>query len=237
MRAPRLKGGSNSSSTNWSGYAVTGATPFTDVKGSWVEPTVTCTAAAAAPTHGKNSNSGGKGSQQTYSSFWVGLDGDVSNTVEQTGTDSDCNGTTAVYYAWYEFYPAGSVTIPNPVRSGDSMSAEVKVANGTVTTSITDQTRNWTYTAKHSSGGYALSSAEWIAEAPSGPKVLPLADFVTMSFTGASATGNGAVAGPINDSAFTDDQITMVTSSGTAKATPGPLNGAGDGFSVTWNHS
>ena len=75
-----------SQSTNWSGYAVTGGT-FTDVKGSWVVPTVT--------SSGTNS----------YSSTWVGIDGFSSSTVEQTGTDSDFVNGHAQYYAWYEMYP------------------------------------------------------------------------------------------------------------------------------------
>lgn len=60
----RVAHGKNSTSTNWSGYANTGAT-FTDVKGSWTEPTATCSSG-----------------QTAYSSFWVGIDGDTTNTVE-----------------------------------------------------------------------------------------------------------------------------------------------------------
>ena len=64
-------------STNWSGYAVTGANgSFHSVSASWTEPTATCTGSAK------------------YASFWVGLDGFSSNSVEQTGTDSDCSGRT-----------------------------------------------------------------------------------------------------------------------------------------------
>src|SRR5579884_199244 len=59
-------------STNWSGYAVDG-TGATRVVGSWSQPTAAC----------------GIG-ESSWSSPWVGIDGDTSNTVEQTGTDSDC---------------------------------------------------------------------------------------------------------------------------------------------------
>jgi hypothetical protein len=51
-------------STNWSGYAVTGS-GLKSVSASWVEPTGHC-------------NSSGT----QYSSFWVGLDGYNSNSVE-----------------------------------------------------------------------------------------------------------------------------------------------------------
>ena len=41
----------------------------------------------------------------TYSAFWVGIDGYSSQTVEQPGTLSDCSGETPQNLA-YEFYPA-----------------------------------------------------------------------------------------------------------------------------------
>jgi hypothetical protein len=64
-------------STHWSGDAVDGAADsVTDVAGSWVVP------AATGPA-------GGQKVKALYSSFWVGIDGDNSNTVEQTDTDSD----------------------------------------------------------------------------------------------------------------------------------------------------
>ena len=103
-----LSGGRNASSTstNWSGYAATGST-YTSVASSWTEPTGTCK------------------SGDQYSSFWVGLDGYNSNSVEQTGTDTDCAGRTPQYYAWYEMYPAGSVEINDTVKPGDKISASV----------------------------------------------------------------------------------------------------------------
>jgi peptidase A4-like protein len=236
--APRIKGATNSTSLNWSGYAVTAPTPFTDVKGSWIQPAANCTSTAAPARNGKGNghgNGGGGGkSSSSYSSFWVGLDGYSSNTVEQTGTDADCSGTTPVYYGWYEFYPAFPVNLPDPVAPGDSMSAEVSVSGGVVTTTLHDATRGWTEQATQSSSGYALTSAEWIAEAPSSGKVLPLANFGTVTFTGASATGGGHT-GPISD--FSDDPLTMVTSSGQTKAVPSGLSSRGSSFSVTWFHS
>src|SRR5271165_3522741 len=84
-------------STNWSGYAVTGANgSVTSVTGSWVVPPATCTEA---------------GGSKAYASFWVGIDGWNSSSVEQTGTDSDCSSGKPLYYAWYEFYPQASHTV------------------------------------------------------------------------------------------------------------------------------
>jgi hypothetical protein len=67
-----------------------------------------------------------RGSQ--YSSFWVGLDGYSSSSVEQTGSDTDCSGGRAVYYAWYEMYPNPSVSYSNTVRPGDQFNASVTYA-------------------------------------------------------------------------------------------------------------
>ena len=166
-------------STNWSGYAVSAANgAVTSVTGSWVIPAATCSEA---------------GGSTAYASFWVGIDGWNSNSVEQTGTDSDCSSGTPQYYAWYEFYPspayyAGRLTSLSP---GDVMSATVSYANGTFTATIKDVTKNESYTATFTppaaSRRYtppARSSAEWIAEAPcctSRGGILPLAEFGTVS--------------------------------------------------------
>jgi hypothetical protein len=110
-------------STNWSGYAVTGSS-FTSAKGSWIVPSVNCS---------KTPN--------TYSAFWVGIDGYSSDSVEQTGTISQCDGTTAQYYAWYEFYPNPSYEITSvPVSPGNVISASVTYSDSKFTTTITNGT-------------------------------------------------------------------------------------------------
>ncbi len=213
-----LRQGKNSSSTNWSGYANTGTT-FTDVKGSWTQPSVTCSPG-----------------QTAYSSFWVGIDGDTTSTVEQTGTDSDCSSGTPTYYAWYEMYPKFPVNLSTssyPVAPGDSMSAEVQYnGSGRFTLTISNNTRHWTFTTNQTSRKARLGSAEWIAEAPSGAGgVLPLANFGTVNFTNCTANGVSISSNP------NPDAITMVTSSGTVKAQPSSLGSGGTSFSVTWKHS
>ncbi len=212
--ALHLHHGKNSTSTNWSGYANTGAT-FTDVKGSWTQPSASCS-----------------GGQTAYSSFWVGIDGDTTNTVEQTGTDADCSSGTPVYYAWYEMYPKFPVNLSNTVRPGDSITAEVKVASGgKFTLTISDSTQHWTFTTNQTSKKAELGSAEWVAEAPSGSGgVLPLANFGTVSFSNCTANGVSISSNP------NPDAITMASGS-TTKATPSGLGGGGASFSVTWKHS
>ena len=211
MRHGRMHRITNSTSTNWSGYAVTGSR-FTSVSSSWTEPTATCSGTA-------------------YSSFWVGLDGDTSNTVEQTGTDADCSGSTPQYYAWYEMYPKFPVNLKGTVRPGDHLSASVTTnGNGSFTLTISDSTQGWTNTTTQRLKRATLASAEVIAEAPSSSGgVLPLANFGTVSFSGAKANGS-----LLTSSTPHLDPITMQSGS-TVKAQPGSIsNGT---FSVAWKHS
>src|SRR3954466_1271917 len=191
----------NSTSTNWSGYAVTGSR-YTSVSAAWTEPTVSCSGGTA------------------YSSFWVGLDGDTSGTVEQTGTDADCSGSTPQYYAWYEMYPKFPVNLKGTVRPGDHLSASVTTnGSGQFTLTITDSTQGWSNTTNARLKSAKLASAEVIAEAPSSSGgVLPLANFGTVSFTGASANGS-----LLTSSTPHIDPITMQSGS-TVKAQPGSIN-------------
>src|SRR5438067_8893278 len=111
----------HSLSLNWAGYASYNHT-FSDVKGTWTQPTADCSTSK----------------KSTYSSFWVGLDGYNSNSVEQLGTDADCSHGKASYYAWYEMYPNPSVTIGNfPINPNTSYTAEVKyTGNGSSTLTL-----------------------------------------------------------------------------------------------------
>ena len=211
MHHGRMHRITNSTSSNWSGYAVTGSR-FTSVSASWTQPTANCSGTA-------------------YSSFWVGLDGDTSNTVEQTGTDADCSGSTPQYYAWYEMYPKFPVNLRGTVRPGDHLSASVTTdGSGRFTLTITDSTQGWTNTTNARLKSAKLASAEVIAEAPSSSGgVLPLANFGTVGFSNAKA--NGAT---LTSSTPHIDPITMQSGS-TVKAQPSSIsNGA---FSVTWKHS
>jgi hypothetical protein len=211
MHHGRMHRITNSTSSNWSGYAVTGSR-FTSVSASWTQPTAKCSGTA-------------------YSSFWVGLDGDTSNTVEQTGTDADCSGSTPQYYAWYEMYPKFPVNLRGTVRPGDHLSASVTTdGSGRYTLTITDSTQGWTNTTNARLKSAKLASAEVIAEAPSSSQgVLPLANFGTVSFSGAKANGS-----LLTSSTPHLDPITMQSGS-TVKAQPSSIsNGA---FSVAWKHS
>jgi hypothetical protein len=217
--AAAAAGGSTTTttSTHWAGYDVTGSAPFTDVRGSWTVPAVTCRA-------------GAKNDDVQESSFWIGLDGRGSSTVEQTGTDADCNGSTPVYDAWWELYPSGTASIKSPVLPGDEMSAEVSASATMITITLVDATQGWTFTTKRNKKGYALASAEWIVEQFGGGQgLVPLANFGSATFSSASATGGG-VTGPIGS--FANTQIDMVSPTGSA--TTSAFNRRSGGFTVTW---
>ena len=135
-------------SSNWSGYAATGGTgAFTSVSSSWAEPTGKCS------------------SGDQYSSFWVGLDGYSSSSVEQVGSDVDCSGR-------------GSVT------STGLMSFTLK---------LSDTTQGWSHAVTKTLSRAARSSAEVIVEAPcctTSGDIVPLAHFRTVSFLGSTVNGS-----------------------------------------------
>jgi len=196
---------------NWAGYAAAGSVgSFRSVSASWSQPKVTCAS-------GENSDA----------SFWVGLDGYNSRTVEQIGTDSDCVNGVATYFAWYEMYPKRVVLLPVSLTFNDSVTASVVVVNGVFKLSLNGKT------VTQVSRKAALSSAEVIAEAPSanhGPfGTVSLADFVAASFN--SATVNGSML-----ASASPDKVIM-ENGGVIKASPMPLGGDGESFTVNWSHS
>jgi hypothetical protein len=218
VRDPRY-GSQRGTSTHWSGYAVSG-TNANQVIGTWTVPSVSCAA-------GENS----------WSSPWVGIDGDVSNTVEQVGTDSDCRKGTPLYYAWYEMYPKSAVILPLTVSPGDSVTGEVSydASSGTFTLTFTDTTTpaQPPFQTTQQSKKAQLTSVEWILE---GPANQSLSNFGTVTFTGASATISGQTedAGSFPNA----EAITMVTKKGINRAEPDalPLTDSSS-FSVTWQHA
>jgi hypothetical protein len=252
---PRIQTDFTSSSTNWAGYAITGASgSVTSVSGSWIVPTVS--AIASTPT--------------AYSAFWVGIDGFTSSTVEQTGTLSyTVNGVVQSPYAWFEFYPnpmyqiitatitGTNIPVAATVTPGDVMSATVNFVSSSTTTSkhsvtvndvfsvtISDTSVGWTFSTQGTVPNAAMSSAEWIAEAPSSSTgVLPLANFGTVYFTNSYATSN-TVNSPIGNFGSSVNQINMVGISGHGriatsytKAITSGLSTDGTSFNVAWIHA
>jgi hypothetical protein len=220
--APRMRR-DTTSSTNWSGYAISASSgSVTNVKGSWIVPAVQSGTPAGS-----------------YSSFWVGIDGYISTTVEQIGTDSDMTSSGPSYYAWFEFYPHPAYYVPITVHAGDTISAEVSYSGKSFTVKITDVTTGVSWSTSSKANQAKRSSAEWIAEAPYSGGVLPLTNFGTVDFghqyTSVSGTCYATIGGIMGGiGAFSSIPITMVTSSGNVKAYPSPLSSGGDSFTITW---
>jgi hypothetical protein len=211
-----------SASSNWAGYAVTGSS-FTDVRGTWVQPAVTCPVTPTA----------------TYASFWVGLGGMSGGNggLEQIGTESDCRFGQATYRAWYELLPDASVTVPVAISAGDTVAAEVSVDGSTATLSLTDVTTGQGFTTSATPSLLDTPSAEWIAEAPSSCFAankctqLPLANFGTVQFSGSSTTANGHV-GTISDASWNATSIELGGDAGSAA--PAELTADGSGFAISF---
>jgi hypothetical protein len=215
----KVEGLNQVESTNWSGYADTGS-GFTEVNGSWTEPSVNCGSTPIA-----------------LAAFWVGIDGYSSSSVEQDGTLIECYFGGVYQYSWWEMYPTNAVqVVGSSVASGDQISASVVRSGTSYALKVTDSTHPAnSFTTNQTCSSCANSSAEWIAEAPSGSAGLyPLAHFSTWTLTSASVA-EGTSSGTI--STFPDNEITMVNNSGQVKAQPGPLNGTGTSFNVTWERS
>ena len=223
--------GSLATSTTTSGYAVTGSS-FTLAEGSWVVPAVDCTEVP-----------------NSQSSFWVGLDGLTGNpTLEQVGTESGCSGTTARYYAWYEFLPDQKTSVKIKtltIKPNDKVAANVSFNNSTsqFTVTLTDGAQNyscWYQLAEQAS----RSSAEWLAEDPvnSQTKTLyPLADFgladLGQNYTGITDTNYAADASlpapsPISAFGSAVQEIGMVKN-GVTEAIPSGLQTDGASFTVS----
>lgn len=227
-------------STNWSGYAVTGPATFSSVTGSWTQPAVTCTRGSAG-----------------YSAFWVGLGGFAGNSqaLEQIGTEADCDAAGSPHYSvWYELVPSPSVPVSLTVGPGDAITATVSVSGTTVTMTLGDLTTGETFTQSATVSAPDVSSAEWIAEAPSSCnasggrcQTLPLADFGTVSFAAVSATAGDGTVGTPTTSGWSGSAITLhgspsfgfgrgrfAAAQGAVTATPGSLSPDGSSFAVTW---
>ncbi|RSM42672.1 hypothetical protein DMA12_20840 [Amycolatopsis balhimycina DSM 5908] len=195
-----------STSTNWSGYALTGT--YTAVTGHWTVPTVS-------------------GSGNHYSSQWVGIDGFANSNLIQTGTAAYVENGRATYHAWWEILPAAESPLPLTIHGGDAMTATLTKSPTSTAWRIT-LTDDTTGEAFRGALAYAGpdASVEWIEETPTvNGAVGPPPRFTTFSFTG--ATANGANAG-----LTANNKITLVQN-GVTYSTPSDPSG-GNSFSVSY---
>ena len=222
-------------SSNWFGYnqgtLEQGTRLFHSITGDWTVP------AATQHTSG----------QAEASSDWIGIGGGcvdagctvTDNTLIQTGTEQDVNGTGAPSYsAWWELVPAPSISISNmTVSPGDHMHASIAEAvNGSDLWNITLQNvtkdESFSTTVPYPS---THATAEWIEETPleigtsAGFAALP--NLTNPAFT--SGTTNGA---PVK--LQSSEAMDLIDSGGNVIGAPSAPNASGTGFDAcTWASS
>ena len=224
-RRPAAAGTTSAKRTyNWAGYAdaATADGTFTKVSGSWTVPALTCTR------------------EDRITSDWVGLDGFASSTVEQDGTVGQCFEGKAVYYSWYEMYPAGTAEVGTTVAAGDKIMASVRRSGGSYTLVMTDSARTASSFSKKARCAVSTcldTSAEWIAERPSySTGIVPEAQFASVPFSKASATAGGKTS-TISGYSGTRYHLTSVDATDSYDiAVASGLTG-GNAFKASWKNS
>jgi hypothetical protein len=211
---PTLVAGGQDTSRNWSGYAANGS-KYTGISGTWTVPQV-------------SASGGVSGTGAT----WVGIGGVNTKDLIQAGTEDSGSGRQNEYQAWIEMLPAASKQVPLAVAPGDSITVTiVEQPAGSQTWQIvlsnnrsgkTYQTSE-TYTSTR-------SSVEWIEEAPTGRNgILPIDNFGTVSFSGATAVQNGDT---VDLDAVGARPISLLNARKQPLAVPSPIGGDGESFEV-----
>ena len=206
-------------SGNWSGFATYGD-HFRFVSATYTIPSLNC----------------GISPDGSFDSQWVGLDGYTSSTVEQVGTFAQCSGGTPSYFAFYEMFPANSVSFTD-VNPGDSITATVFFNGSQWVLSFVDNTNSsagFSTTQSCPSGSTCRNSnAEIISEVPNGgPPSATLADYGIVGFTQIAITDTAAHHYNIFSPDWKNDKISEYNLSvphGNLMQSPSKLEGAVSG--------
>ncbi|KAK1980084.1 peptidase A4 family protein [Colletotrichum cereale] len=166
-------------SSNWAGAVKIGS-GYNHVTGTITVPEVSGARGAAA-------------------SAWVGIDGDTCQTaILQTGISFYADGT---FDAWYEWIPDYAYSFSNfDVSVGDKIRMTVDASSktkGVATLENLTTGKKVTHSFSSTPSTLCETNAEWIVEAfqENGGQVT-LADFGTVTFTGAAASGSGGSVTP-----------------------------------------
>ncbi|MGA2211275.1 MAG: G1 family glutamic endopeptidase [Acidimicrobiales bacterium] len=163
--------------SNWAGYIALGTkAEFTTVAADWTVPAVTCL------------------KDGDLYAPWVGIDGDGSGTVEQTGVQTSCASGKPVESAWYEMYPKSPKYYSKPIAAGDAITASVTEAKQKFTLTISDTTKGWTETVTKKLKTAKEVSAEAVIEAPGGFPAISSVDFTNVLFNGQDLSSFNPVA-------------------------------------------
>jgi hypothetical protein len=218
-------GSNNLISPDWAGYSA--VSDFADpqpvmvgINGSWTVPTVSVS------------------QSNVFSAAWVGIGGQLDETLIQTGTEQDSTFGNVTYSAWYELLPNGAVTITTiDVLAGDEITASI---------SLTDSDANmWSVEMVDVTNGQSFQtnvvynssrlSAEWIVERPALSyqrlRLSTLANFGNVTFINSKVTTNTS-AGTISNFPFV--QFIMVNRQNEPLVTVSSLSSDGSSFTVTY---
>jgi hypothetical protein len=139
-----------------------------------------------------------------------------------------------------------------PVKPGDTISARVMVVGHRVTLKLNNRTRHRSFVKRLAAPRVDVRSAEWIVEAPSECinistcQTLPLANFGTARFNGATAQGSKGHLATIAPAPWSNTKIVLtpsgrrfVTFAGSGStggaALPSGLSAGGSAFTVTFS--
>ncbi len=223
------------SSLNWSGYvAVAPRHAVQCVEGSWVQPRVACQRKGFAAA-----------------AIWVGIDGaggllpsHRNITLAQLGTEAECSGGVARYFAWTEIFPQQAERPASlTVRPGDRISVAVRpnaaggvrfqLANLSLGTSVTKD-------APVSSAPLLREEADWVVEAITAGRTAgsgtlqPLANFGAVAVHGAATIAG--VLTSIRGAGAAVAQFTISSQTGVPKDRVSALDRTGSSFTVRWRH-
>ena len=208
--------------SNWTGYIDLAhrGVKFRKVAARFRVPTVTCT------------------SSNSKASFWVGLDGAGTPTVEQVGISTDCASGRPRYVSWWEMFPHGTQNM-FPVHPGDSIIMWVSQnCNCAIyDLSVTDTTAGHTSSFVQQSlcpprNTCKSATAEVILEADNGTN---LSRFTTATFTSATVTTrSGASGGFRNTGSWNLRKSLMTGRNGAPLATVSATSHNGEDFSFTY---
>jgi hypothetical protein len=231
LASPRTLNANTSTSTNWSGYAITATSGNTikRIQAVFNVPSINC----AASTLGANG---------TVFSQWAGLDGFSDSTVEQAGVAAECSSASSppTYFAFWEMFPNPGVTFSG-ISPGDAIVVIVqRVSNGWELVLQDRTTKGGFSTVQSCPTGSTCrdANAEQIMEDFNGSvgAGVNLADFGVDNQTDLLATSGSGKNGSLNScSLWTSSMIDLVNGAD-RMATPGPLYG-GQAFLVSWNAS
>ena len=208
-------------SESWAGYIVSrdanAKIQVNAINASWTIPSV---AASASDEH---------------SSMWIGVGGQLDDTLIQAGAEQDVSSGQETYYSWYELIPAFAVRVNTiDVSPGDVMVASLRLVDPTANRwniQISDSTTEqyFSTTVAYNSTG---SSGEWIIERPTvSNRLSTLADFGNVTFTGCHL-GAGSKSGTLKTFYFSG--IVMTNSVNTQLASISNIATDGTDFTVKY---